>query len=171
MPKVAWLRLPLIAILAVFLGKLGYFSALQFWQFERATADFNAVASQVSPAPKLMYLVFDYSGTPRRVTPFIHLPAWVQAEKGGALSFQFVGWKHSPIRYRDDPAHVPPAVPDRWEWTPERYRHAQNGAWFDEFLIRSRREPAYLFQGDLTIAPIAHEGTWWLYRRRRGAPH
>jgi hypothetical protein len=166
MPRVWWLRLPLVAILALFIGKIGYFAASQFWQFDRQTADFRRVARQVSPAPKLLYLVFDHGGSSRRVTPFIHLPAWVQAEKGGALSFQFIGWKNSPIRYRDDPARVPPPVPDRWEWTPERYRHAQHGAWFNEFLIRSPRDPAYLFANDPSIVPVAHDGTWWLYRRK-----
>jgi hypothetical protein len=169
MPRVWWLRLPLLAVLSVFLGKIGYFSAIHFHQFDRATADFRAVARQVSPAPRLMYLVFDHGGSPRRVTPFIHLPAWVQAEKGGALSFQFIGWNHSPIRYRKDTRHVPPPVPDRWEWTPERYRHAEHGGWFDEFLIRTRREPAYFFQGDPTIEQVAQHGNWWLYRRRSGA--
>jgi hypothetical protein len=169
MPRSWWLRLPLLAILSVFLGKIGYFAALHFHQFDHATADFRAVARQVSPAPRLMYLVFDHGGSPRRVTPFIHLPAWVQAQKGGALSFQFIGWNHSPIRYRKDPEHVPPPVPDRWEWTPERYRHGEHGAWFDEFLIRVRREPAYLFQGDPTIEQVAQHGNWWLYRRRSGA--
>lgn len=166
MPRVWWLRAPLLAIPAIFIGKAGYFAAVESWEFGKATADFESVASQVSPAPKLMYLVFDHGGSSRRVTPFIHLPAWVQAEKGGALSFQFIGWNHSPIRYRQDPEHVPPPVPDRWEWTPERYRHAEHGTWFDEFLIRSRREPTYLFQSDPTLELVAHEGTWWLYRRR-----
>jgi hypothetical protein len=167
MPRVWWLRLPLIAIVCIFVGRLGYFSALQFFQFERATADFLAVTRQIPKAPRLLYLVFDHGGSARRVTPFIHLPAWVQAEKGGALSFQFVGWKQSPIQYRDVPEHVPPPVPDRWEWTPERYRHAEGGVWFDTFLIRMRRDPAYLFRGDPTIIPIANDGTWWLYRRER----
>lgn len=167
MPRVWWLKLPLLAVVGFFIGRVGYFAAVESWEFDRATRDFRAVASAVSPAPKLLYLVFDHGGSARRVTPFIHLPAWVQAEKGGALSFQFIGWDHSPIRYRKDaPEHVPPPVPDRWEWTPERYRHAERGKWFDEFLIRSRRDPAYLFQGDPTIELVRHEGSWWLFRRR-----
>jgi hypothetical protein len=167
MPRVWWLKLPLVAVLGVFVGRVGYFAAAESWEFDKATRDFRTVAAQVAPAPKLLYLVFDHSGSTRRVTPFIHLPAWVQAVKGGALSFQFVGWDQSPIRYRKDaPEHVPPPVPDRWEWTPERYRHAQHGEWFNEFLIRSRRDPAYVFNGDPSIQLVAHDGSWWLYRRR-----
>jgi hypothetical protein len=167
MPRVWWLKLPLVAVLGVFLGRIGYFAAIESWKFDTATRDFRQVAAEVSKAPKLLYLVFDHSGSTRRVTPFIHLPAWVQAAKGGALSFQFVGWDQSPIRYRKNaPEAVPPPVPDRWEWTPERYRHAEHGKWFNEFLIRSRRDPAYLFQSDPSIELVAHDGTWWLYRRR-----
>ena len=33
-------------------------------------------------------------------TPFIHLPAYVQAERGGWLSFQFATWGASPVVYR-----------------------------------------------------------------------
>ena len=69
-------------------------------------------------SPKLMYLVFDHSGSTRSTTPFIHLPAWIQAEKGGWLSWHFVSWDLHPIRYRENDAHVPPPRPERWEWIP-----------------------------------------------------
>ena len=152
---------------SVHLTRVGHFAATEAWDFHQSTADFRAVAAQVAPAPKLLYLVFNHDGTARHNTPFIHLPAWIQAEKGGALSFQFVGWNFYPIRYRNDPLNVPPPVPDRWEWTPGRYRHETNGAWFNEFLIRSHRDPAYLFARDPSVVPVAQTGTWWLYRRKR----
>jgi hypothetical protein len=165
MPGQWWLRAPLIAIPAVFAAKLGYFAALKFHEFHKATRDFQEVAAEVRSSPRLLYLIFDHGGSTRRVTPFIHLPAWIQAEKGGALSFQFIGWNAWPIRYRDDAERVPPPVPERWEWTPQRYVHAERGAWFDEFLIRSRSDPGYLFQQDPAITPVKREGSWWLYRR------
>ncbi len=165
MPKIWYLRAATVVVVSVAVGRLGFFVAEQYFAFEKATLDFREVAKAVPQKPRLMYLVFDHSGSSRRVTPFIHLPAWIQAEKGGALSFHFSGWNQSPIRYRTDSAAVPPGVPDRWEWTPHRFRLDQHGAFFDTFLVRSTADPGYLFRGDPSIEQAAHDGTWWLYQR------
>lgn len=139
--------------------------------FDRATADFRAVSAQIGPHPKLLYLVFEHGGSTRRNTPFIHLPAYIQAERGGWLSFHFAGWGTSPVRYRTDrEAVVPPPVPPRWEWTPNVFRLRQHGAFFDTFLVRAKSDPAELFASDRGIVEVAHEGTWWLYRRSPAPP-
>ena len=91
-----------------------------------------------------MYLVFDHSGTQKQITPFIHLPAWVQVEKGGWLSFHFVAWNASPVRYRDGSPEVPPSRPTRWEWTPEKFDMKRDGPWFDTFLVRHQQNPDHL---------------------------
>ncbi len=112
--------------------------------------------------------MFDRAGAGAAQPPFLHLP-YVQAEKGGWLSFHFAIWGASPIVYRDasEPgAVVPPPVPPRWEWTPEKFDVKRNGAFFDWFLIRSRADPRRLFSADPAIEPVAREGSWWLYRRR-----
>ncbi len=171
MPRQWWLKAPIIAMLAVLAGRLALFNAEQWNQFETVTADFRAVEKQVPPASKLMYLVFDHSGSTRSSTPFIHLPAWIQAEKGGWLSFHFVGWDLHPIRYRDNDPNVPPPRPLRWEWTPERFQAEKDAPWFDTFLVRNRSSPAYMFTADPSIQPVDHQGTWWLYRRPAGPSH
>jgi hypothetical protein len=75
-------------------------------------------------------------------------------------------WGASPLKFRsDDRAVVAPPVPLRWEWTPHKFRVAEHGAFFDWFLVRSEPSPDALFRDDATIVRVAHEGTWWLYKR------
>jgi MFS family permease len=170
LPRQWWLRLPMLGVFAVVVCRMAFITAGQWDEFEGVNKDFAAIVKHVPPAPKLMYLVFDHSGSTRRVTPFIHMPAWVQAEKGGWLSFHFAGWGDiNPIRYRPPGTDVPPATPDRWEWTPERFDLNRNGAFFDTFLVRNGRAPDYLFTSDPSIRAVAHEGSWWLYHRDASA--
>ncbi|NUP11378.1 MAG: hypothetical protein HOW73_35475 [Polyangiaceae bacterium] len=134
--------------------------------FDRATRDFSRIIESIPQGPRLLYLVMDHSGSTRLQTPFIHLPAYVQAERGGFLSFHFAMWDASPARYRRDPdATVPPPVPLRWEWQPSQFRVERHGPFFNWFLVRSRSDPGRLFGRDPSIEEVRHEGTWWLYRR------
>jgi hypothetical protein len=166
LPRAFWLRAPLIAAIALATGRLAHYVAQQWHDFEPATADFKAIQRYVPPAPKLMYLVFDHSGSSRSNTPFIHFPAWIQAEKGGWLSFHQVGSDVLPFRYREEDPNRPPPRPLRWEWTPERFDLRRDGPWADTFLVRSSSVPDHLFAGDPSIVLARHEGTWWLYVRR-----
>jgi hypothetical protein len=166
LPRQWWLRVPLLAVCAFVTGRMAFITASNWDAFEASNRDFVAIVGQVPPAPKLMYLVFDHSGSSRRVTPFIHMPAWIQAEKGGWLSFHFVGWDVHPIRYRQSGPAVPPPTPNRWEWTPERFNMSANGSFFDTFLVRSPSAPDHLFNTDPTVHQVGHEGRWWLYRRQ-----
>ncbi|MBK7579621.1 MAG: hypothetical protein IPI67_05370 [Myxococcales bacterium] len=165
MPKAGWYRLPLVVALAVFSGRTGYHVAQQYYAFEQNTRDFQEIVREIPKAPRLAYLVFNHDGSTRAVTPFIHLPAWVQAEKGGALSFHFIGWNHNPIAYRDGSPNVPPKVPERWEWQPNWFDVRKNGAWFDWFLVRRYGNPAGIFSADPSIHLVGQRGSWWLFRR------
>jgi hypothetical protein len=156
--------------LAVFAGRIGFQVATQYHEFDKATADFRAVTAKLPMAPKLSYLVFAHGGSTRAITPFIHLPAWVQAEKGGALSFQFIGWNYSPIRYRKDTKEVPPPVPEHWEWQPNWFDVRRHGAWFDWFLVRRFDDPSSIYARDPSIKLAAHEGSWWLFHREAAQP-
>jgi hypothetical protein len=169
LPRSFWLRAPLAAALA--LGGIGVARVVvdNYRKFDPTTRDFAAITQQLPRAPKLLYLVFDHGGSTRTSTPYIHLPAYVQAEKGGWLSFHFAMWGASPITYRprDEPgAVVPPPVPLRWEWTPQIFDVRRHGAFFDWFLVRQGRSPDALFAADPTIERVDHVGGWWLYRRR-----
>lgn len=170
MPRSGLARLALSLSLALFAGRMGYHVAVQYHAFDRSTADFQAVVAEIPKAPRLAYLIFNHEGSTRTVTPFIHLPAWVQAEKGGALSFHFIGWNQNPVAYREGSPHVPPPVPEHWEWRPTWFDVRRHGTWFDWFLVRRYADPASIFAADPTIELVAHQDTWWLYRRTRPAP-
>ena len=162
-------RLPFALAAAVALVPFGQLAVEHHAAFDRETRDFTAITQVIEPAPKLLYLVFDHTGSGAARSPFMHLPAYVQAEKGGWLSFHFAVWDLSPVVYRDrdEPgAVVPPPVPLRWEWTPQRFSVLEHGPFFDWFLVRSRRSPAFRFAADPTIELVAQEGRWWLFRRR-----
>jgi hypothetical protein len=170
LPRALWLRAPLVLALA--LGGLGVAQVVvrNYAQFDGVTRDFAAISRSIPEAPRLLYLVFDHGGSTRTSTPFIHLPAYVQAERGGWLSFHFAVWGASPIVYRprDQPgAVVPPPTPLRWEWTPHLFQVQKHGLFFDWFLVRQRSSPDALFAVDRSIERVDHIGTWWLYRRRR----
>ena len=160
-----------VAVLAFGLGALAFarIPAKHFALFERDSADFRRIIAPISKAPRLLYLVFDHGGTTRLVSPWVHLPAWVQADRGGWLSFHFALFGASPIRYRnDEDAVVPPSPPVRWEWEPDRFDAKNQAFGYDWFLVRSAESPDALFAPDETIVPVAHDGWWWLYRREGG---
>jgi hypothetical protein len=173
LPRPLWLRAPLTLALCV--GGLGIAQVVMrnYARFDQATEDFQAITRHIPLGPKLLYLIFDHGGSTRTTTPFIHLPAYVQAERGGWLSFHFAVWGASPVQYRspDEPgAVVPPGVVTRWEWKPQVFDLHKQGAFFDWFLVRQGRSSDYIFSGDPTIERVDHVGTWWLYRRK-GAAH
>jgi hypothetical protein len=173
LPRLFWLRLPLAAALAVAGVGVARVVVDNYARFEPATRDFATISREIPRAPKLMYLVFDHTGSTRTTTPFIHLPAYVQAEQGGWLGFHFATWGASPVHYRprDEPgAVIPPDVPLRWEWTPQIFDVRRHGAFFDWFLVRGGRSPDALFAADPSVERVDHVGTWWLYHRREASP-
>jgi hypothetical protein len=168
LPRSAWLRAPLVGLLALAGVRVARVVVDNYARFDAATQDFSAIVQAIPMSPRLMYLVFEHGGSTRTTTPFIHLPAYVQAERGGWLGFHFAMWGHtSTYRPREEPgAVVPPPVPLRWEWTPQIFDVQRHGAFFDWFLVRRIGSPDALFRADPTVERVDHIGTWWLYRRR-----
>lgn len=165
LPKPSLAKLPAVLALGLTAGNQALFVARNYHDFDAHTEDFRRIVSHLPQAPKLGYMVFDHSGTNRVTTPFIHLPAWVQAEKGGWLSFHFLAWNVAPIRYRDNSPNVPPPFPLRFEWEPQRFDVATRGKFFDWFLIRSPGSPDYKMRVDPSLKLVDHQGMWWLYHR------
>lgn len=165
LPRPSWARLPLLVALGW--GSIGqaFFVAKSYASFDAATEDFDRIIQQIPKAPKLGYMVFDHAGSNRTTTPFLHLPAWVQAMRGGWLSFHFVGWGDNPLRYREGSPAVPPPTPLRFEWTPERFEVETRGRFFDWFLVRSPNSPESRFRADPSIKLVDHQGRWWLLHR------
>ncbi|WP_434042608.1 MULTISPECIES: hypothetical protein [Sorangium] len=171
LPRSPWLKAPAVLALSAAAISLGAVVQDNYRRFDESTRDFDAIIARIPPAPRLLYLVFDHGGSTRTTTPFIHLPAWVQATRGGWLSFHFAVWDASPVAYRprsEPGAVVPPPTPLRWEWTPEKFDVRRHGAFFDWFLVRRRAGADRLFAKDPSIVPVDHVGDWWLYRRSSG---
>lgn len=171
LPRGRWLELGVIAVIALASARMAGFVAGRFAAFERDSADFRELATKLPRAPKLAYLVIDQLPSERpdsakRHSPYVHFPGWIQAERGGWLSFHFASWGIFPVRYRDASPSVPPPVPRDWEWNPSWFRVREHGAFFDWFLVRLVDDPAPLFADDPTIVLVERRGTWWLYRRR-----
>jgi hypothetical protein len=143
------------------------FVAARFHEFEENTADFRDVVSHMPPSPRLTYLIYWLGGSLKTASPFLHLPAWIQAEKGGALGFHFAKWGFYPVRYRSNSPSVPPPSDERFEWTPQFFDVQKHGAWFDTFLVRHKIDPHELFDRDPSVHLVGRYGTWWLYRRGR----
>jgi hypothetical protein len=169
LPRAIWLRTPVVGALAFAALAMTRVVVANYRAFEPSTQDYYAITRELPQAPKLLYLVFDHSGSTRTTTPYIHLPAYVQAERGGWLSFHFAVWGASPLGYRSPDARdavVPPKTPLRWEWTPQVFRVNTHGTFFDWFLVRQRSSPDGLFRDAPSIERVDHRGMWWLYRRR-----
>lgn len=166
LPRANGWKLALVTLVAFSAGRMAFLVAGQWKDFQQATWDFRAITRLVPRAPKLFYLVFDRLGSDQRASPFLHLPAWIQAEKGGWLDFHFASWGTYPVRYRAPGPNVPPPVPKRWEYTPQRFRVLRQGRFFNVFLTRSTANPKPLFAADKSLHFVAERGTWWLYERR-----
>lgn len=173
LPKRAWAELGFVVWTAWALAPLGGFVAEAHRDFSASTAHFREILGELPHAPKLLYLVYDHHGSRARHTPYVHLPAYAQAEHGGWLSFHFADFGHSPLKYRsrrDPAAIVPPEVPARWEWSPQLFELDRHGSFFDWFLIRRESSPDSLFEADPSIRRLAHFEHWWLYRRSPTGP-
>ncbi len=147
--------------------------AVRAWYrtFEDGTADFRRVIAQIPPAPRLGYMVWDNGDFARYVRPLLHLPAWVQAEKGGWLSFHFATWDATPFAFRHDAgADVAPPTPKRFEWTPDKFDVKERGRFFDWFLVHSHDSRDAVFAVDPTIHLVVHDGNWWIYHREAAPP-
>ncbi|MGD8608786.1 MAG: hypothetical protein PVH21_15925 [Myxococcales bacterium] len=169
LPRRTWAHLGFVVWTAVGIAPLAEVVADAHREFSETTVHFREIIGELPKAPKLLYLVYDHQGPRARMSPYVHLPAYVQAERGGWLSFHIASMGTYPFRYRDptDPgAVVPPATPLRWEWSPQQFQLDRHGAFFDWFLVRRARSPDELFASDPSIERVAHFESWWLYHRR-----
>ena len=165
LPRAPLLRIPVLGAIASASVAQAALVAREWSAYDPSTRDFEQIIRALPPAPKLGYLIWDRHDPRFKAPAFIHLPAWVQAERGGWLSFHFVAWNAQPIRYREAGPEVPPPTPPRFEWTPERFDLATRGRFFDWFLVRRGGGPDPRFAREPDLRLVDHVGTWWLYRR------
>lgn len=168
LPRKTWAHLGFVIWTAIAVAPLGELVADAHEEFSGTTVHFREIIGELPEAPKLLYLVYDHEGSRARSSPYIHLPAYVQAERGGWLSFHFAAQGTFPFRYRDESdsqAVVPPKTPVRWEWSPELFQLDEHGDFFEWFLVRRAKSPDALFVTDRSIQRVAHFENWWLYHR------
>ncbi len=117
-------------------------------------------------APRLGYMVLKHDVPGRKGSVYVHAPAWVQAEKGGVLSWHFASWNVLPVRYRTDrPDIVPPPTPHRFEWTPQAFDLYTRGQHFDWLLVRSEQDPGRIVPPATGFLPRTRAGAYWLYEK------
>ena len=165
LPRASILKIPILGAVAYGAAAQAHLVAENYAAFDAANQDFVRIVRHIPRAPRLAYLVYD-RGHPRfTLNPNMHMPAWVQAERGGWLSFHFVSWNVLPIRYREGSPDVPPPTPLRFEWQPERFDLRTRGKFFNWFLIRRTGGPDHRFEQDPSLRLVERTGSYWLYQR------
>lgn len=135
-------------------------------RFDREARPFERVVEKLPDAPKLYFLSWDRKGSVVQTIPYHHFHAYVQARRGGLISFSFpeMFW-NIPVRMRDD-AGVP-EQDKRLEWRPWLYDYDAFGYFYDYVLVRTSRDE---HRGVETLEKFPYElfyadPPWELYRR------
>ncbi len=141
---------------------LGLALARGFRAFDGEASAWDAMASRVSPRPRVMGLIFDPFARTVNHPVFLHSAAVLAREGGGLANFGFASTPHSPVMYRGEP---PPTFPS--EWRPDAFRYEVQGPAYDHFLVRGAT-PEQVFGDRLKgeLETVAHSGSFWLLRRR-----
>ncbi len=145
---------------------LGVVMGRGFLAYDREARSLEALVLAGAPRPRVLGLVFDPFSRIVNHPVFLHAAAQFARERGGICNFSFASTPHSPVGYRGAP---PPTFPS--EWQPGEFRYEVQGAFYDHFLLRGA-DPERVFGSRLgsELETAAHEGTFWLVRRRRPAP-
>lgn len=147
---------------ALALIALGWMFVLhgRFQRFDREAAQFDRVTQSVPANAKILSLCWrpESDAIPGHA-PFLHFPAWIQAQRGGVLGFSFATFFPEMIRYRRDMA--PPMTVDL-QWLPDKVDWKVDG-YYDWFVVRG---PGASKLEKLPVERVAHEGQWSVYRKR-----
>ncbi|MGH7437588.1 MAG: hypothetical protein ACRENE_18070, partial [Polyangiaceae bacterium] len=166
LPRSPWLRAPALCALLVAVMAPTRLVTEKHAAFDRWTRGFDDLVAEMPLAPKLGYLLLDRTGPEGDTLPLLHFPAWVQAERGGWLSYHFASNEAAPIRFRrTPPMDVPPATPEGFEWHPEMFDLSTRGKYFDWILVRAPSSPAARLAEDPSLELVDRRGWWWLYHR------
>jgi hypothetical protein len=160
LPRSPWLRIPLVFALCAAAVHTSRACAAEYSEFAETTEDLYAITRPITRAPKLFYSIADHSGSNRTTSAYSHLAAYVQAEKGGWLSWSFAVWNHSPVTYKKPDEQGVVTLPPFPRWDP-RYEKP----FYDWILYRQKDSPAATFVRDPKIKLVDHRGMWWLFHR------
>lgn len=136
---------------------------LRYLGMAREGAGLRTTLAAAPAGGRLLDLAYDRGSTYSAETPFIHSGMLSMVGRCGLAERSFARAFHQPVRYR--PGVVTP-LPSLIEYAPYRFRWDQHGgAGYDLLLVRSAGEPyrARIAGSAERLAPLAHEGRWWLY--------
>lgn len=146
------------------------FVAARFDAFNRQAAQFEPIVDMLPPGKRLRPIIFERKNefVPGGA-PFLHFPAYYQAEKGGYFGVSFATASTSFARYKPGKRF---GMELAQEWRPETFSYPKEGKDYDFFVAASKRDfGPFLFRGakDGEIVMVAQEGHWRLYTRRQTA--
>jgi len=125
---------------------------------------FDGLLTKMEPNKRVLSLSFLRENERVIGAPFLHFPAWYQAEKGGVLGFSFAVFFPEIVRYR--PGHAP-RMTMHLEWEPQLFQWARDGD-YDYFVVHAATDLGRVLFARAN-APVTLElqaGRWWLYRKR-----
>ncbi|MGB0591216.1 MAG: hypothetical protein ACPGU1_16185 [Myxococcota bacterium] len=168
----AWRRLPLRpALLLVPMTALNLWACQvhvdHVWDFDDEAGAVREVVAEAEPGKRVLGLIFDRGSRVVNHAPYLHFAQYYVVERGGVASFSFVDFPQSPVAYQE--ATAPPRLPNRFEWTPERFRFRTHGGYYDYFLVRdapsqAKRRPFGKDADKVTL--VTRQGRWALYKRK-----
>jgi hypothetical protein len=167
---VAWLgpSAPRAVRAALVAGVVAWMALLvvRFRSFDRDAHDYEDVAATIGPRPCIRPVIFIETVSD---VPFLHLPAWTQAEKGGLYGLTFA--TAFPIG-RNLPGS-PEVMSQREGWESDRFDWRRELVKrYDTYVVRSSLPGAALTRrlfdgaGD-RVKLLAERGMWHVYAARR----
>ncbi|MFI5000309.1 MAG: hypothetical protein ACHQK9_10570 [Reyranellales bacterium] len=157
---ILWIWLPVVswAFLAVHVERL--------FAFAKESAGFDEVLAVTEPGQRAFALIFDAtSAAAGHDNPYLHLPLWYEAEKGGFVDFNFAVFPQEVVRYR--PNRVPAAFKGPpWAWRPGRHfdRKWLEDASYRYFFVRNTAPlPPAFFPADCQPKLLKSAGSWSVF--------
>ncbi len=132
-------------------------------QFTEEAGPIHEVLAQAERGKKLISLIYQPQSRVMKWPAFLHFGQYYTVERGGMANFSFANFPQSPVLFPDEGG--PPKVPPRFEWTPEVFTMAEQGYWYDYFLIRDANENRNPFGAERSkVELVVRKGPWALYR-------
>lgn len=157
-----WLSTTFVAVLATAAVGQTVIARDAFAGFARELDGLDDILAELPKGKRVATLVFERGSRHIGFSPFLHVGAYYQAERGGVSFFSFNDFPQSPVRFRDD--NRPPRVEPRWEWKPEKVRPDRDLAWFDYLIVKGG--PTSL-KNAASFSPVSAKGRFRLYRREQ----
>ena len=133
-------------------------------RFDREARGFDDVIAQLPDAPRVYFLNQDVSGSVIETYAYLHFHAYIQARRGGLISFSFpeLFW-NIPVRLRED-AGIP--VPtEESEWSGQNFYYNEVGNFYDFVLVRGpEKRPGVDPLADSPYERIYSNPPWELYQ-------